>query len=139
MVPVLDPALPRERRGRLELSRPDGAIRVGVRMRRKIHRTERQRRLAARIAEPGGSILTAVPSRIHERRPVSTTRLVAVGIVGEDIPGVVQDDVEDDADPMIVRRLHERAQIVARAEARIDVEKILDAVAVIRRRATRAA
>jgi hypothetical protein len=44
---------------------------------------------------------------------------------------MVEDDVEDDAQALLMRRRDQLDQIGARAEARVDLEEVLDAVAVI--------
>ncbi len=46
---------------------------------------------------------------------------------------MVQDDIENHVYAVGVRRLHQRAQILAAAEVRIDLQEILHSVAVIRR------
>ena len=56
---------------------------------------------------------------------------VAVRGVGEDVAGVVGDDVEDDVDALLVGGLDEVAELLARSEVRVDVEEVLDAVAVV--------
>ena len=60
-------------------------------------------------------------------------RRVAIRIVGEDVAGVVGDDVEDDVDPLLVGGLDEVAELLACPEMRIHVEEVLDAVAVVAR------
>jgi hypothetical protein len=58
---------------------------------------------------------------------------VAVRGVAEDVAGVVGNDVKNDVDPLLVGGLDEVAELLARTEMRIDVEEVLDAVAVIAR------
>src|SRR5262249_30493640 len=53
--------------------------------------------------------------------------------VAEDVAGVVGNDVENDVDPLLVGGLHKVAELLARPEMRIDVEEVLDAVAVVAR------
>ena len=60
-------------------------------------------------------------------------RRVAVRVVGEDVAGVVGDDVEDDVDALLVGGLDEVAELLARAEVGVHVEEVLDAVAVVAR------
>jgi len=60
-------------------------------------------------------------------------RHVAVRGVGEHVAGVVGNDVEDDVDPLLVGGPDEVTELLARSEMRIDVEEILDTVAVVAR------
>src|SRR5262249_1462694 len=60
-------------------------------------------------------------------------RRVAVRGVSKDIAGVMGDDVQNDVDSMLVRSRDEVAELLARPEMRIDVEEVLDAVAVVAR------
>jgi hypothetical protein len=53
------------------------------------------------------------------------------GAVAPVVARMVHDHVEDDSHAEIVRRPGQRQQVVARAEAGIDVEEVLDAVPVI--------
>src|SRR5262249_26876040 len=53
--------------------------------------------------------------------------------VAEDVAGVVGNDIENDVDPLLVGGLHKVSELLARPEMRIDVEKVLDAVAVVAR------
>ena len=46
---------------------------------------------------------------------------------------MVGDDVEDDVDALLVGGPDEVAELLARAEVRVDVEEVLDAVAVVAR------
>jgi hypothetical protein len=56
---------------------------------------------------------------------------VTVWVVREHVPGMVQDDVQNHSDPMVVRSGNEATQIFTSAEAGLDVEEILYAVAVV--------
>ena len=60
-------------------------------------------------------------------------RRVAIRIVGEDVAGVVGDDVENDVNPLLVGGLDEVAELLACPEMRVHVEEVLDAVAVVAR------
>ena len=44
--------------------------------------------------------------------------------------GMIEDDIEDDADTLLMRGVHQLDEIAARAEPRIDIQEMLDAVAV---------
>ena len=46
--------------------------------------------------------------------------------------GMIEDDVEDDADAFLMRGVHQFDEIAPRAEPRIDIEEMLDAVTVER-------
>jgi hypothetical protein len=55
-----------------------------------------------------------------------------VRIVREHIAGVVQNDVQDYANPVLVRYVDEKLQIGTLAKPRVYIEEILCAVAVVR-------
>src|SRR5262245_66090626 len=59
---------------------------------------------------------------------------VTVCRVGEHVAGVVGDDIEDHVNAVLMGEIDKVAEVLARAEVRIDVEKVLDAVAVVGRR-----
>jgi hypothetical protein len=58
---------------------------------------------------------------------------VTIRSVGKDIAGMVGDDVEDDVDPLLVGGLDEVAELLPCPEMRIDIEEVLNAVAVVAR------
>ena len=58
---------------------------------------------------------------------------VAIWGVAEDVTGMVGNDVEDDANPLLVGGLNKVAKLRACPKMRVNVEKILDAVAVVAR------
>jgi hypothetical protein len=98
----------------LELARPDAILGAG----------DACRRFAARVAPEAGRIppgravlrLVRVARRAFRVEPVRAR--------------MIEDDVEEDAHAAPVRLGDERDEIAARADTRIDLEKILDAVAV---------
>lgn len=53
-------------------------------------------------------------------------------MVAKHIAGMIQDDVEDDTDAQSVRGLDEPAKVPAAPEVRVDLEKVLNAVSVVR-------
>src|SRR5215470_9110851 len=59
---------------------------------------------------------------------------VTVCRVGEHVAGVVGDDIEDHINVVLMGEIDKVAKILPRAEVRIDIEKVLDAVAVVARR-----
>ena len=52
--------------------------------------------------------------------------------ISEHVSRVIQDYVENDADAMLVSSADHGLQVVASTEARVNIEKILNAVAVVR-------
>src|SRR5262249_29872559 len=60
-------------------------------------------------------------------------RRVAIRGVGEDVAGVMGDDVEYDVDPLLVGGRDKLAELRAGPEMRIDVKEVLNAVAVVAR------
>jgi hypothetical protein len=58
---------------------------------------------------------------------------LALAGVAPDIAAVVDDDVEDDVHASLVGLTHQLDQVFGRAEAGVDVEEVLDAVAVVAR------
>ena len=102
---------------------------------------KRDVRLPEGIAPARDRVAVAVPARVHGDAALSVADDdavivpggVAVRIVGvaEHIAGVVEDDVEDDADAVGMRCLHQIDEILARTEVGIDIQKVLDAVAMI--------
>ncbi len=126
--------LRRNRSGLLELAGPNGAVRPGRLQSARIGRVERQRRPAVAVVEALDGVGLAVPARVVVPPARSrVVRRVAIRVVGEDVAGVVGDDVEDDVDPLLVGGLDEVAELLARPEMRIHVEEVLDAVAVVAR------
>ena len=106
----------RRRRGRRPpSSSPAGARRAGPCS--SPRRRRRPRRRTAGTARYGGSLRSA-------SRPALGRHVAPV------VAGVVGDDVEDDAQAAGVRVLAQVDEILARAEPRIDLEEVLDAVAV---------
>ena len=73
-----------------------------------------------------------VPSRIKiGRSTIGTIAHIAIGVIGEEISRVVGDDVENDVDSVIVGSLNEVTQFLACPKMGVDIEEILDTVAVI--------
>src|SRR4029079_1344507 len=92
----------------------------------------RERRLPRAVVEARYRVRPAVPAGVVER--AARHRIagrVAVRVVGEDVAGMVGDHVEDDVNPLLVRGTNEVAELLARAEVRVHIEEVLDAVAVI--------
>ena len=56
---------------------------------------------------------------------------VSICSVRKDVSGVVGDNVKNHVDPMLVSSFDEIAKFFPRPEMRIDIEKILDTVAVV--------
>ena len=134
VVPVRDVPFPEEQFRALELSGPDRAIRPGAGHPAGVGWGERQRWSAVAVIEPGDRVRLAVPARIVE--PASRAgiaRRVAVRGVGENISGMVSDDIEDHVDPLLVSRPDQIPERRPRAEVRVHVEEILDPVPVIGR------
>ena len=118
----------------LELPRPNGAVRPGRLQLVAVRGVKRQRRPAVSIIEALDSVGLAVPARVVVPTARSwVLRRIPVGVVGEDVAGMVSDDVEDDVNPLVVGGLDEVAKLRARAEMRGHVEKVLDAVAMVAR------
>src|SRR5262249_52922202 len=118
----------------LEFPGPNGAVRPGCLQPRAVGHVERQCRPAVAVVEALNRVRLAVPTRVvvpPARNGV--VRAVTIRGVGEDVAGVVSDDVEYDVDPLFVRGLDELAELLARPEMRINVEEILDPVAVVGR------
>ena len=141
VVEVADVTLPMEGGRRLQLDRPDRVVGPGVREGHLIDGTERQDCRAEDIAVCPYRVEVAVPPRVHhdvpkwveDRLVVLVQQRVAVGIVGilEDIASVVEHDVQDHQQPEAVCFVHEIAQILTGAEARLNVQEILRRVAMI--------
>ncbi len=131
-IPVANFPLARERLGRLQVGRPDR----GVGKVRRGDRTERQGRVARGVAITQDAVGRAVrlPAGFLAHDVAAGVAHVApqlLRLVVEDIAGVVEDDVENDADAVVMRGLHDRHEIGPCAKAWIDVEKILDAIPVV--------
>jgi hypothetical protein len=99
---------------------------------RRGDRTERQGRVAGGVAitqdAVGRSVRLPAGFLAHEvAAGVAHVAPQLLWLVIEDIAGVVENDVEDDADAVLMRGVHDRHEVGPCAEARIDVEKILDA------------
>ena len=87
------------------------------------------------VVEALDGVRLAVPARIVVASPrcLDPANRVPVRGVSEDVAGVVGDDVEDHVDAVLVGEIDEVAEVLARPEVWIDVEEVLDAVAVVAR------
>ena len=112
---------------RAQLDRKDAVVDAG----------RRRRALLVLVAQGRAPALAGPVRRAVELRERQVRRLVAQRVeaglgrhVAPVVAGVVGDDVEDDAQAAGVRVLAQVDEILARAEPRIDLEEVLDAVAV---------
>jgi hypothetical protein len=76
-----------------------------------------------RLAVPTGVVVRLSSVWISDR--------VTVRGVSEHVPGVVGDDVQDHVDAVLVGGVDEIAEVLPRPEVRIDVEEVLDTVAMV--------
>src|SRR3954447_11106702 len=95
----------------LQLSRPDAVVRSGD-----------------YIGQAGAS--TPSSARI-KTRPRLIGRVIDIALVYPIVPGMVEDDIEDDAQARCVRSADQVDQLRSCAESRIDLEEILDRAPVI--------
>ena len=117
-IEVVDVPLARECIHVLEFGRPDCALRERVRMRGQIDRRKEKRGRSLAIAKTAGGELLPVPGRV-------------IGFIAKHVAAVVQDDVQDHAHSTVVRLPHQVLQVLLRAEARVDLQEVLGAVAVV--------
>jgi hypothetical protein len=127
VIPIRDRALSGKDRRLLELSGPDGSIWPGVGMLLQIDGFKRQARYAVGIVEASHCVWMSVPARIHV--PMGSS--IAVGMVAKHITSVVQNDVENDIDVGSMGRFHQLHQISPRAEMRVNLEEIVNPVAMV--------
>jgi hypothetical protein len=133
IVKVRDPALGDETAGTLQLSGPDRSIGPGRVERRGVGRIKREYWPALAVAESFDSVRLSVPPWIRQLSVLSDTHLISHVPVAEHVSGVIENNVEDAVDPQLVRRVDQVAQVFARAEMRVDVEEVLNAISVIGR------
>ena len=93
----------------------------------QIDEFKRQARYAVGIVETSYRVWTPVPARIHS----SSGSAIAIGIVAKHIANVVQDNVKNHIDPSSMGRFHHLHQVCTRAEMGIDLEEIVNPVAVV--------
>src|SRR5215475_16053127 len=97
-------------------------------------RIARNRGSTVAIVKAVYGVRLTVPSWIVVDLPgVWIADRVTVCRVGEHIAGVVGDDIEDHVDAVLMSEVDKVAEVLARTEVRIDIEKILDAVTVVAR------
>ena len=140
VAPIADPTLPEEQIAALELSRPNGAVGPGrlqtggVGHGHLVGDAERECRPPLAVVEAGHGVMIAIPAGVAERAPRGRVeRRVAIGIVTEDVAGVMGNDVENDIDSLFVCGSHEVAELLPRAEVRVHVQEVLHAVAMVAR------
>ena len=127
VVPVVDPPAAGERAVLLQLGRPDRGVRLGGADRLR----EREGRRPGGITPAGHGVGPPVPAGVHHPLAGRVDADIPVGVVRVHVAGVVEDNVEDDPKPGVVRFAHEPAQVVGRPEIRVHLEEILDAVPVV--------
>src|SRR5215471_11965153 len=132
-VKIRDPASGDETARALQLSGPDRCIGPGRFERRGVGLIEREYGPAPAVAESFDSVRLSVPPRIRQVLVLSDAPLISHVSVAEHVPGVIKNDVEDAVDAMLVRRIDQVAQVFARAEVRVDIEEVLNAISVIGR------
>src|SRR5262245_14362640 len=97
-------------------------------------RIARNRGSTVAIVKAVYGVRLTVPSWIVVDLPgVWIAHRVAVCRVGEHVAGVVGDDIEDHVNAVLMGEVDKGAEVLARTEVRIDVEKILDPVSVVAR------
>src|SRR5262245_27987263 len=127
VIPIHDIALSGKDRRLLEFHGPDGPIRPRGGVLLQIDEFKWQARYAVRIMETSHRVWTPVPARLHAPSGSS----IAVGIVAKHITSVIQDDVENDIDAGSMGRFHHLYQVCTRAEMRVDLEEIVNPIAVV--------
>src|SRR5579864_844023 len=134
VIPVRDVPLAKEQVRLLEFPGPNRAVRPGRFQPVGFGCVKGQGRPAVAVVEALDGVTLAVPARvIADSTRSRIVHRVAVWGVGEDVPGVVGNDVEDHVHPLLVGGLDEFAELRARPEMWVDVEEVLDAVAVVSR------
>ena len=98
MVPVADPAASGEGLRVLKFGGPDRTVRPSVRMGVEVDHRERQRGPSILVAVARNLVRTPVPPGIHPL-VAGLPHQMTVRVVGEDVPGVVEDDVKDHPKP----------------------------------------
>src|SRR5690349_17152585 len=125
-VPIGNMTLGSERGGVLELNRPDCVIRpwkrgpVGGVSAHKLNIG-----ISGSIPEAADPVRPAVPARVHAAVGIG----IAIGLIPEDIAGVIQNDVENDAYSVFMGFLHQRPEVIGCAKSWVDLQIILNAVA----------
>ncbi len=117
-IEIVDMSLAGERLWGLELRRPNGSVGKGVGMGAEVDRRKGKRGTACCIAKPTDAERLPVPGRI-------------VLVVTEHIARMIQDDIENDADPHRMPIVHQASKVVSRAEVRIHIEEVLNTVAMV--------
>jgi hypothetical protein len=126
VIPVANPALAGERRRLLQLGGPERSVGKFV----CCNLSERERRIAGRVAESGDAIHGPVrlPAGFLPNDVPVVVAYIAPELlrpVREDISSMIEDHVEDDADAVMVGGSHQRHQVISRAEMRVDVQEVL--------------
>jgi hypothetical protein len=93
-----------------------------------------RREHAVVVAGDGGRVLAAgvEPGALVVEPGPRLERRILAGDVVPVVPGVIEDHVEDDAEARGMRGVDHVDEILAAAEVRVDLEEILDGVAVVR-------
>src|SRR5262249_20028409 len=133
IVKIRDPPFADEIDGRLQLPGPDRSVGPSRIESRRVWRIERERGLAGTITKSFDLVRLPIPPRIGHPLVFPDADPVSRVLVTEHIRGVVEDYIEDAVDTLLVCRIDQVAQIFACAEMRVDVEKVLNAIAVVSR------
>ena len=96
-------------------------------MLRQIDEFKRQARDTVRIVETSHRVWLPVPARIHA--PIGSA--IAARSVAKHIASVIEDDVENHINTSSMGRFHHLHQVCTRAEMGIDLEEIVNPVAVV--------
>ena len=93
----------------------------------QIDEFKRQARYTVGIVETSHRVWMPVPARIHAAIGSS----IAVGIVAKHIASVIHNDIKNHIDAGSMGRFHHLHQVGPRAEMRVDLEEIVNPVAVV--------
>src|SRR5436309_5593 len=114
-------SLPEKDARLLKLPGPDGAVGPDRFQSGVLGRLERQGRPTLRVVETLNGIGFVVPARVVVHTPGRRVGgRIAIRRVGENIAGVMSDDVEDDVESLFVGCLDKVAELLAGPEVRIN-------------------
>ena len=133
VIPTVDPPLAGEVLSLLHFRRPHGIVRPGVAVTGRVDRAEGDIGFTEGVAPAGHRVGSAVPARVHGEVAVLVLGGIAIRVelIAEYVAAVIEDDVQDDADAVRMSGIHQVDEILAGAEVRVDIEEILDAVAMV--------
>ena len=83
------------------------------------------------IMEPLNVIAMSIPACVHKGLPVPFGR-IAIGVIPKHITRVVENNIQNNVDPVSMSGTDQCPQVFSLPKMRIDIQKVLNAISMIR-------